>query len=94
MIKEVDKGGSVVILNTSNYEEEALHQLQNTSTYQILDMDPTPVFRQQMINLLDTGVQMRVFDRKVAEHLMANLPIVPIFHHMPKLHKNIIPVQR
>lgn len=47
----------------------------------------------QLSDLLDTGVEKGVLNTKVAEYLMVNSPIVPIFRHIPKLHKNMTPGQ-
>lgn len=93
VIGDADKGGLVVILDGSDYREEVLCQLQDNSRYQVLDTEPTSVFKQQLIDLLDTDVEIGVLNTKVAEYLMVDSPIVLIFHHMPKLHKNTIPVQ-
>ncbi|CAM4659432.1 unnamed protein product, partial [Lepidochelys olivacea] len=41
IIKKADKGGAVVVMNRSEYEQEAARQLSNTSFYKPLPSDPT-----------------------------------------------------
>lgn len=56
IIRNADKGGSVVILDSTTYKEEAVHQLSDTVTYFKLRGDPTMSFKQEFGNLLDRAV--------------------------------------
>ena len=41
IIKPADKGGSIVIMNTTDYIQEAQRQLSNPEHYRTLNTDPT-----------------------------------------------------
>lgn len=45
VIREADKGGSVVVLDSEDYNREALRQLNDTTTYHILHVNPTNIFK-------------------------------------------------
>lgn len=44
-IKPADKGGAIVVMNTADYIEEALRQLNDRTFYRRLDADPTKDFK-------------------------------------------------
>lgn len=90
VIRQADKGGSVVVMNAEDYKLESLGQLNNATTYRTLKTNPTKAFRQQLSHLLDTGVETWVL---TAEFLLVDNPMVTGFLHLPKLYKNIVPVQ-
>lgn len=45
VIRNADKGGSVVFMNAVDYRTEALHQLGDASTYRVLTYNPTLIFK-------------------------------------------------
>lgn len=64
VIRNADKGGSVVILDSIVYREEALWQLSETDTYQKLRADPTSPFKKELSTLLDRAVCVCIFSKK------------------------------
>lgn len=90
---QADKGGAVVVLNSEAYKIEALRQLNDMSKYRILKNNPTSDFKSQLSHLLDTGQDMGVLTSIMLEYLFVDKPVVPVFHHLPKLHKNTAPIQ-
>ncbi|XP_068098889.1 uncharacterized protein [Hyperolius riggenbachi] len=91
VIRNADKGGAVVVLDSEMYRAEALRQLDDKETYQILPGDPTARFQVELKKLLNLGVSLGVFSEKERDYLMVETPIVPIFHHLPKVHKPDVP---
>ncbi|XP_043942773.1 cytochrome P450 4B1-like [Protopterus annectens] len=51
-----DKGGSILIQDTLQYDHEALNQLSNAHYYSELTIDPTPVFKEQIDSFLRLAV--------------------------------------
>ncbi|XP_053568137.1 proto-oncogene tyrosine-protein kinase ROS [Bombina bombina] len=88
-----DKGGSVVVLNKTDYVNEALRQLNNVEDYIPLDRDPTTTFKKDLLDILDDGLEEGHYDQKTFEFLVVDHPVVPIFHHLPKVHKSLTEVR-
>ena len=53
VIKPADKGGSIVIINTTDYITEAERQLNNPDHYEKLHEDPTEKFNTHINNLIN-----------------------------------------
>lgn len=64
VIRNADKEGSVVVLNSAMYKEEAIRQLSDTTTYLKLSGDPTTSFKQELGNLLNRAVAKGIFSHK------------------------------
>lgn len=92
-IRQVDKGGAVVILNTEDYNSEALRLLNDISTYRPLDSDPADGIQRGLLQLLDDGGEMGVLEQKIIDFIFTDKPVTPIFHHLQKVHKQQYPVQ-
>lgn len=61
IIKNSDKGGLTVVLDKSQYQQEALRQLSYTFTYTKLTRDPTKEFKSKLFSLIDEGVYLNIF---------------------------------
>ncbi|XP_074981174.1 uncharacterized protein LOC142070971 [Caretta caretta] len=84
IIKKADKGGAVVIMNRSEYEQEAARQLSNTSFYKPLPSDPTESYQKQLQHLL------KKLPEKAQDQIRTDTPLEPrpgIFYLLPKIHK-------
>ncbi|CAM4539466.1 unnamed protein product [Lepidochelys kempii] len=84
IIKKADKGGAVVIMNRSEYEQEAARQLSNTSFYKPLPYDPTESYQKQLQHLL------KKLPEKAQDQIHTDTPLEPrpgIFYLLPKIHK-------
>lgn len=82
----------MVILDASTYRKGALHQLSDQTTYHKLKGDPTDYFTKELLSLLDRVVSIGIFNPKEKEMRIPAFPIMPIFHHLPKLHKQLTPL--
>lgn len=89
VIRNADKGGMVIVLDSETYKEEALRQLSDTYTYQPLASNPTIPFKKELTALLDRAVQAGIFTPKDKESFIPEHPIMPVFHHLPKVHKGV-----
>ncbi|CAM5115567.1 unnamed protein product [Eretmochelys imbricata] len=84
IIKKADKGGAVVIMNRSEYEQEAARQLSNTSFYKPLPYDPTESYQKQLQHML------KKLPEKAQDQIRTDTPLEPrpgIFYLLPKIHK-------
>lgn len=64
-IKQADKGGLIVVMNTTDYEKEAIRQLNDTDTYQPLSFNPANKFKKELENIANFGKQLGlVTDRR------------------------------
>lgn len=64
IIKPADKGGSIVILNATDYVREAIRQLSNTAFYRLLSGDPTERFTNERNCILDDALQRKWITQK------------------------------
>ncbi|CAM5079934.1 unnamed protein product, partial [Eretmochelys imbricata] len=75
---------TVVIMNRSEYEQEAARQLSNTSFYKPLPYDPTESYQKQLQHLL------KKLPEKAQDQIRTDTPLEPrpgIFYLLPKIHK-------
>ncbi|XP_075142257.1 metabotropic glutamate receptor 3-like [Leptodactylus fuscus] len=91
VIRMADKGGKVVIMNSTDYNSSVLTILQDTNTCKKLSSDPTHIFSNKLFHLLQEGVSLGIFTEKEFDYLYVREPIIPIFHGLPKIHKDTLP---
>jgi len=87
VIKEADKGSSVVIQDREQYITECNRQLGNTKYYKKLDVDPTSKFEKQMNKALEKAVQAELIDDSMRYALSPKRPTPGRFYTLPKIHK-------
>ncbi|KAJ8034176.1 hypothetical protein HOLleu_20902 [Holothuria leucospilota] len=81
IIKPVDKGGAVVVMDRSGFISEAVSQLSDTRFYKKLPDDPTPTYHKDFITMVQT------FDVTVEHEVMPLIPMAPkpaIFYTLPR----------
>ncbi|CAJ0950193.1 unnamed protein product [Ranitomeya imitator] len=91
MVRRADKGGAVVLLNAGLYVQQNMVMLNNSNTYRRLQHDPTELFQKKLKHLLTEGFAIGALDKKLSEDLFVEHPIIPIFHSLPKIHKEVFP---
>ncbi|CAJ0926641.1 unnamed protein product [Ranitomeya imitator] len=91
MVRRADKGGAVVLLNAGLYVQQNMVMLNNSNTYRRLQHDPTELFQKKLKHLLSEGFAIGALDKKLSEDLFVEHPIIPIFHSLPKIHKEVFP---
>ena len=86
VIKPADKGGSIVIMNTTDYINEAERQLNNPDHYEKLQEDPTQKFNTHINNLINQAWKLNIIDDTTYNNLQKN-PRIPTIYLLPKIHK-------
>ncbi|CAJ0919243.1 unnamed protein product [Ranitomeya imitator] len=89
VIKPADKGGAIVVMDRSFYMTEVRRQLSDTSTYKMLQTDPTYSIQQKIRRVLDKHLQLNTIDNKTKVYLTNNHPVTPVIYILPKIHKNL-----
>jgi hypothetical protein len=84
-ITPADKGNTVVVLNTIDYEGECLDQLSDRSTYQTVSRDPTVAWENR------TKVMVKSLHPTESDYTKFLIPVgsnCPRFYGLPKIHKD------
>ena len=87
IIKPADKGGSIVIMNTTNYIQEAQRQLSNPQHYRILNTDPTATYNKYIHQIIDQAWRLGIIGGTTKENLQTKNPKISSFYILPKMHK-------
>uniref|UniRef100_A0A8C5PB27 Reverse transcriptase domain-containing protein n=1 Tax=Leptobrachium leishanense TaxID=445787 RepID=A0A8C5PB27_9ANUR len=88
IIKPADKGGGLVILNQEQYHLESCRLLNDVKTYLKLGNDPTEQIKQMFLEYLQRGKDSGILNEQEYQYLKINYPRIPVFYHLPKIHKN------
>lgn len=91
VVRPADKGGSVVLLDRDLYFSLILSTLEDNLSYRKLVSDPTIAFSKALDTLLLEGVALGVLSQKESDSLKVKHPVTPVFHGLPKVHKNMFP---
>lgn len=89
MIKPADKGGAVVVMDTSYYITEAQRQLGNDVYYEQLSMNPIELMKSELRAILSKAKDSNWISDKEFSFLMNENPQMPCFYMLPKIHKNL-----
>ena len=73
-IKSADKGGSIVIMNTTDYIQEAQRQLSNQQHYRTLNTDPTVTYNKHIHHIIDQAWRLGIIDGTTKENLQTKSP--------------------
>ncbi|XP_069486076.1 uncharacterized protein [Ambystoma mexicanum] len=87
-IRPADKGGALVIMNTSDYDAECNRQLQDSTVYAPLDHDPTASIKQNLETILDRAMELDWINEHTRKFLNNKHPRIPNFYTLPKIHKD------
>ena len=91
IIMPADKGGCIVIQNTTDYIQEAHRQLSDRNFYQPLSDDPTTPHNQKVSEFIDSLVDRGAITQKVADFLVFTQPRTASIYFLPKIHKSTRP---
>ena len=86
-INPADKGGKIVIQDTSDYIKECERQLHDTTYYRRLYLDPTQKLNKVIKSKLEKGVQDGNISPAEFEALYNPDPRILNFYTLPKIHK-------
>ncbi|KAM4771055.1 CD109 antigen-like [Rhinophrynus dorsalis] len=90
VVRNSDKGGSVVVLDARRYRDEAMRQLTSPEDYEELTCDPTKRFQVILRQLLQQGIDLDILSKEEFEYLYCEEPVIPIFHMLPKVHRTLV----
>ncbi|CAJ0940184.1 unnamed protein product [Ranitomeya imitator] len=88
-IKPADKGGALVVMDTSQYVSEIRSQLSDGDLYEKLRVNPVQEFKLELEAIIDEALSMGIIDVKLAKFLKVEHPVVPILYTLPKIHKDL-----
>jgi hypothetical protein len=85
-----DKGGAVVVQDYEDYKVEALRQLTDPATYELLDEDPTKTIAEHSNELLQQLLDGEHISDEIFKwgKLDTDNTRCHTFYHLPKVHKN------
>lgn len=89
-IRPADKGGALVVMDTSKYINEILRQTNDDMIYEQLGADPTLKFQKELFEIIDVAVSEQLMDTELCAFLKIVHPVVPLVYVLPKIHKNLI----
>ena len=87
VIKPADKGGAIVVLNTTDYINEGLRQLNNKTFYRKLGRNPIPKISADINSFLNFIKERKLLTATHLQFLTVKNPRTPIFYMLPKIHK-------
>lgn len=91
VVKNADKGGAIIVLDAELYRLLNNLMLADDKMYVKLKNDPTNVYKEKLNLLLRWGVCEGILSKGVSEKIWIEHPVAPIFHSLPKIHKDIFP---
>ena len=86
MIKTVDKGSAVVVMNREHYISEAEIQLNDSIFYKALDHDATHEFAKKVADAVSEMLNGNRISEKNAIYLTVDQPKGCCFYLLPKIH--------
>lgn len=89
-IKPADKGGGIVVMNTTDYIKEAHRQLMDIEVYQRLARDPRKEYEKKISDILTQALDEGVIDKNMKEYLKVTDPRTPALYLLPKIHKRLV----
>ncbi|XP_070548155.1 uncharacterized protein [Ptychodera flava] len=92
-IKAADKGGGIVVMDTSWYIDKCKDHLQNQSFYKELDHDPTDLYICELENKVRKWEKNKWISRDIASKLIPKEPKPGHFYGLPKIHKENTPLR-
>ena len=87
VITNADKGGAVVIQDTTEYIKEANRQLNNRNFYKPVTTDLTPLHNKKINDTIEEFEKSNIMTPKIARMLKTNIAKTPKFYTSPKIHK-------
>ena len=88
VIKKADKGSNIVIMNTHDYIEEGMRQLNNKQFYRKETKNLTPTHKQRIDSIIEELFQNNEISESTFKYLLNDGERTSIFYMLPKIHKN------
>ena len=91
VVKQANKGGALVIIDSKDYFEEGMRKLNDRNYYQKLDKNPTVDHEKLVNNTIDDLVSGNAIDEDTASLLRPSKSRTPKYYILPKIHKEGMP---
>lgn len=88
-----DKGGATVVMNQSDYNHKALTLLSDTTTYRLMDTDPTTTIERRGNKAVSEFHEMELLTDEELRTMRVPDTIVPRFYGLPKVLKDGAPLR-
>ena len=88
VVRPVDKGGGIVVLDRLDYLKEMNNILGDHNTYSILQSDPKNIYKRELEILVTRGFYEGILTSKERLYLIPVAPRTPTIYYLPKLHKD------
>ncbi|XP_078524824.1 vomeronasal type-2 receptor 1-like [Lissotriton helveticus] len=83
-----DKGGALVVMDTTYYNQKVTAHVEDADTYIALDTDPTGLFQTVLEDILKKAKSLGWINEKTYRYLTTEYPNRPHIYMLPKLHKD------
>ncbi|XP_065578057.1 uncharacterized protein LOC136038689 [Artemia franciscana] len=93
IITKADKSNSLVVMNTTDYDNKIFSHLNDTITYQTITHDPTDQFTNNIINELKQLKQNGKITPQLYNKFFPRGSFCPKLYGLPKIHKQGIPLR-
>lgn len=93
LITNSDKSNKTVIMNKTEYIRKMNYLLSDTSTYNVILIDPTKKVNLKNTKLVTSLYSNKYIDDKLRFQLINRNPVTPRIYGLPKLHKDGIPLR-
>lgn len=87
VIKQADKGSSLVILNRMDYDFEVKCQLSDIEAYKKIHIDPTSSILDLIKITVKEPLSLDYIDKPLSDYLVNEYPRVRVFNCLPKIRK-------
>lgn len=87
VIKPADKNLGLTLLDRSTYDNEALRQLSDSTTYQLVTAIPLQDIYDRILSIFSSPVIGSDIRKFIAHKITPTTAITPRFYHLPKVHK-------
>ena len=89
-VKPADKGGAVVVMNTTDYINEGLRQLSDDKFYIETNIDLTDTHSKIINKKIADMYEDKEIDLKCHDYLMSSTGRTSLFYMLPKIHKKLV----
>ncbi|XP_073439027.1 uncharacterized protein [Dendrobates tinctorius] len=89
VIKPANKGGSLVIMDRSDYLSEIHRQLSDREVYMPIAYNPLDSIINKIKPIIQHHIGVGTIDKTIGDFLLNSDPITPVFYVLPKIHKRL-----
>lgn len=88
VIQKSDKGGGIVLQDTSTYIQKIKDMLSDATCYKKLPLNPVQSYKDALNRKIHQGQDMKHLNEREAKFLANEHPVTPVLYALPKIHKS------